>query len=185
MHKIIYTCEGKTERPNKRRWGNPEISKCRKPLSPLKLEGCREKPGHWSPEVGLAGRSQSCGDPVLWDLQPQRSSSCWVEQRRRRINPLPSPFLLTSILLPVPPMDSRKTCRQNRAEKGKEQASEGTRPGTGTLLLGMWQILFSKIGYNNIPGPICFSGTMTLSYQVNFESLSILGGTLQLSSWIE
>lgn len=82
MHKIIYTCEGKTEKPNKRRWGNPEISKCRKLLSPLKLEGCREKPGHWSPEVELAGRNQSCGDPVLWDLQPQRSSSSWAEKEK-------------------------------------------------------------------------------------------------------
>lgn len=149
----------------------PRVSKCRKSLSPLKLEGCREKPGHWNLEVGLLGRSQSCGHPVLWDLQPQRSPSCWGRERGGGIPwPLLCSYPLVSFhCLPWTPgnMQTKQSRRRSR-----EGASEGTRPRTGTLILGTWQILFSK-NRHNISGP---SWTTTLSHQMESNSLS--------SSWL-
>lgn len=91
------------------------------------------------------------------------------------------PFLLFSSLLPVPSMDTKKhadKAEQRKMRKGVE--SESTKPGTGTIMLGVRQILFSQNGHNTISGPMCSSRTMTRSHQqVEPESPSfILDGTL-------
>lgn len=145
----------------------------------LRLEGCRAEPGQ-GPGRGLGGLKLE-----LWWSRPLGSAGTGelqlLRQTARRRNSLASPFLLSSSLLPVTSMDTREHTDEAEKRKRKEEGSEGTRPRTGSLVVGGQQILFSKKTKDpdNISGPTCSSRTMILSHQMESESPSfILRGTL-------
>lgn len=143
---MVYTCNGETEKPN-RKSGATRRGVCAGSPHCPRLEGCRAETGHGRLAVGwLTG----VGVAVVLSSGICGHRGAPATEAKSKAEKFPDFFLfLSSSLFPVPSMDTRGQADKAEQRKRKEKGSEATRPRTYSLVLYFterpWQYLGSSL----------------------------------------